>query len=270
MGSRAGGPPCGSGGPGVRAGRRQQGATRAVRSRARFARRVEITRRVRWGIRTVISRTRRLTASAAEPGQNQLARSGPGGLWSAAVMQGVFPLALLVALLSGCSRGASGVPSSGGRTSSAPENSAPRVTAEELTAPESLLTVGALVLERDGKPALELKQDGALDDVAEKRLLGKLAPDGSFADPTGKVVARLAADGEVELSNGDFLPATIDRDGTVNMLKEGRKVRVRDDGTLEGANPGGPVIKFTGITRDTRRTAMFLLVLAAFPVQTKP
>jgi hypothetical protein len=183
-------------------------------------------------------------------------------------MRGSSHLVLLGALLMGCSR--SPGPSAAGPASSTPENGAPRVTAEELTAPQGHLELGALVLERDGKPALVLAPDGALQDVSEKRALGTLGRDGRFVDPAGKLVAQLTPDGEVELPNGDVLPVTLGSDGTVNMLKEGRKVRLKDDGSLEGANPDGPVIKLSGFKPETRRTAMFLLVLAAFPVQSKP
>ena len=119
-------------------------------------------------------------------------------------------------------------------------------------------------------PGLVLAEDGKLEDVSERRVLGTLSRAGRFVDPSGKLVAQLTPDGEIEASTGDVLPVTIAADGTVNMLKEGRKIRLLDDGALEGANPTGPAIKFSGVTPATRRAAMFVLVLASFPVQPKP
>lgn len=154
--------------------------------------------------------------------------------------------------------------------SSAANDEAPKVSAEELTAPSGHLALGNVALEENGKPALVLASDGTLEDKRENRILGKLSSDGRFVDDSGKLRATLTAAGEVELPGGDFLPVTIGNDGSVNLLKEQRTLRLQKDGSLSGANPDGPVVKLTGVTEKTRRAAMFVLVLAAFPQPRNP
>jgi hypothetical protein len=124
-----------------------------------------------------------------------------------------------------------------------------------------------LTLLRDDHAALILHEDGKLDVGGQQSSAGTLRADGRFLDPKGKLLARLTSDGEVVLANGEYLPVTIDADGTAHLPKEQRTLRLRVDGSVEGANPDGPVVRFEGLSANNRRTAMFMLVLAAFPVK---
>lgn len=145
----------------------------------------------------------------------------------------------------------------------------PAPTAQELTRAPGHLEIGAVRLSQNGKPQLIMRADGTVEMPNEQRVAGKLEHNGHFVDSQGKLIVELTEEGEVVLANGDYLPVTIDREGGVHLLKEGRVVRLRADGTLEGANPAGPVVTIEGAKPNTRRAAMFLLVLAAFPVRQK-
>lgn len=112
-----------------------------------------------------------------------------------------------------------------------------------------------------------LRKDGSVYELPAEKELGKLGVDGRFVSPDGKTLAELTADGEIVTGKGDYLPVTIDSSGAVRLLKENRVIRVKDDGALDGANPGGPAVRFDGVTPKTRRAAMFLLVLASYPVR---
>jgi hypothetical protein len=153
-------------------------------------------------------------------------------------------------------------------TAEAPARSAPEVpsvTADELTRVEAL-TLGDLTLTQNGAPGLVLARDGTVS-LPDQRVLGKLGSDGRFLDPRGALLAELTADGEIITGRGEYLPVTIDRAGTIRLLKENRSIRLNADGTLEGANPGAPVVTVKGLTPATSRAALFLLVLSAYPVR---
>ena len=58
--------------------------------------------------------------------------------------------------------------------------------------------------------------------------------------------------------------------GVLDTSRREIAVTLRDDGTLEGTSPQGPVVTIRGATAKTRRTALFLLVLSAYPVRSRP
>jgi hypothetical protein len=146
-----------------------------------------------------------------------------------------------------------------------PEAPAPHVTAEELTR-EVTLTLGDLTLTQNGAPGLVLARNGTVS-APDRRVLGTLGADGRFLDSRGELLAELTSEGEVVTGSGDYLPVSIDGAGTIRLLKENRVIRLRADGTLEGANPEAPVVTVKGLTPATARTALFLLVLSAYPVR---
>ncbi len=148
-------------------------------------------------------------------------------------------------------------------------DSAPQTTAEDLTAPPGQLKLAAIRLLTNGKPGLVLDPDGTVE-VPGKGEVGRVERDGRFLDAHDKPLLQLTPEGELVLPNGDYLPVTIDKNGAVHLLKENRVVRLHDDGTLEGANPAGPTVHVEGATPATRRTAMFLLVLAGYQLQEHP
>ena len=145
--------------------------------------------------------------------------------------------------------------------------SAPIVTPEELTAAPGHLVLADIRSLHNGSPALVLHPDGTLDMPGEGRIAGRLERDGRFLDPRGELLATFTPDGEIVVGEDDFLPITIDENGVVNLLKEGRTIRLLGNGVLEGANPDGPTITIEGADEQTRRTAMFLLVLASYPTR---
>ena len=153
-------------------------------------------------------------------------------------------------------------------TAEAPARAAPdvpSVTADELTRVDQL-TLGDLTLTQNGAPGLVLARNGTVT-AADRRVLGTLGSDGRFLDPRGALLAELTADGEVVTGSGEYLPVAIDGSGTIRLLKENRVIRLNADGTLEGVNPGAPVVTVKGLTPATSRTALFLLVLSAYPVR---
>jgi hypothetical protein len=167
-------------------------------------------------------------------------------------------------LVAGCA--SSRPPVHGAAAGAHPRSAAPPVTAEELTAPQGHLVLRQLTLKQNGQPGLILEEDGTVRAPNEQGSLGKLQRDGRFVDARGKVLAQLTADGEILDASGEFLPVTIDASGTVKLLTENRVVRLLDDGTLDGASPG-VTVTIEGATPETRRTAMFLLVLSGYRVR---
>jgi len=171
-------------------------------------------------------------------------------------------LTLTLLLLAGCAH-ASPDARPGARPNA---QSAPSVTPEELTAAPGHLELEPLTLSQNGRPELTLRADGRVE-RSDGRVLGTLGRDGRFLDPRGQLLAELTSEGEILDGAGEYLPVTIDREGAAKLLKENRRIELHDDGSLAGANPSGPVVTVAGVTARTRRTAMFLLVLSAYPVR---
>jgi hypothetical protein len=146
----------------------------------------------------------------------------------------------------------------------APE-SAPAMTPAELTAPAKHLELGELTLNQDQKPGLILHGDGTVVSP-DRGVLGQLGQDGRFLARDGRVLAELTQDGEILDASGNYLPVLIEG-SRVKLLKDNRVIELREDGTLHGVNPGAPVVTIRGLTSSTRRAALFLLVLSAYPVR---
>jgi len=179
---------------------------------------------------------------------------------------------LCVGVLAACTGPTAGPrpPLAGGARADTSAHQAPMVTPEELTGVRGHVKLGAIRLMQDGTAGLVLHPDGTLDLPGEQRIVGRLERDGRVVDPQGKLMATFTEEGELIVGQDDYLPVTISADGVVSLLKEGRTVRLRDDGTLEGANPAGPKVTIEGFDPTTRRTAMLLLVLASFPLRRQP
>lgn len=181
------------------------------------------------------------------------------------------PLFCAALLVSACGGGrAAGPTAPVAPTAAASAVSAPVVTPEELTGVRGDLELAEMSLVKDGVAELVLHPDGTLEMPTEQRIAGRLERDGRFLNPQGNLLATLTPEGEVVVGDDEYLPVTIDQQGSVKLLKEGRTVRLLPDGTLDGANPSGPKITITGFSDKTRRTAMFLLVLASYQVRSKP
>ena len=136
---------------------------------------------------------------------------------------------------------------------------------EELTAPAKHLELGELTLNQNQTPGLVLHADGTVEGPGGT-VLGQLGRDGRFLGRDGRVLAELTEEGEILDASGNYLPVLID--GTrVKLLKENRVIELREDGTLEGANATAPLVTIQGVTPSTRRAALFLLVLSAYPVR---
>jgi hypothetical protein len=143
--------------------------------------------------------------------------------------------------------------------------SAPTMTPAELTAPARHLELGELMLNQGQTPGLILHGDGTVESP-DRGVLGQLGQDGRFLAPDGRVLAELTQDGEILDANGNYLPVLIEG-SRVKLLKDNRVIELREDGTLHGANPSAPVVTIRGLTSSTRRAALFLLVLSAYPVR---
>jgi hypothetical protein len=126
------------------------------------------------------------------------------------------------------------------------------------------LVLGSLTLSNARGEGLVLSPDGTLNAVGEARQIGHLRSDGSFVGPDGSVKARLSPDGTIYGRDGSALPVTIDAAGAIHP-QGSPEMHFGADGHLEGGNSSAPATRIQGITPETRRTAAFLLILAAFP-----
>jgi hypothetical protein len=143
--------------------------------------------------------------------------------------------------------------------SSAPEEAAP-------SAPSGHLSIGPLTLRNERGHGLELASDGTVSKLPGGEPVGKLGPDGQFVLASGRPGPRLEPDGHVVAANGQSFPVRIAEDGSVEAPNSA-PVRFDDAGRLVGGNPDAPKTEVSGLTPTLRRTAAFLLILAAFPVR---
>jgi hypothetical protein len=149
---------------------------------------------------------------------------------------------------------------------SAPLSSAPEAPSP---APGGLLSLGPLTLTNDRGNGLVLASDGAVSKLPGGEPVGKLGSDGQFVLSSGRRGPKLEADGSVVAANGQKLPLRIAEDGAVEVENTGSTspLRFDDAGRLVGGNPDAPRTEVAGLTPALRRTAAFLLILAAFPVR---
>jgi hypothetical protein len=107
-----------------------------------------------------------------------------------------------------------------------------------------------------------LHADGTITNADGARL-GRITRDGKIVSRTGETLAMLTADGFVVDGEGKRTNARVLPDGTLEI--HGRRHRFEEDGTLSGGKPGAPTIRAAGLTRASRRAAMFLLVAILMP-----
>jgi hypothetical protein len=126
--------------------------------------------------------------------------------------------------------------------------------------------LGSLTLTNDRGNGLVLASDGAVSKLPGGEPVGKLSADGQFVLSSGRRGPKLEADGNVVAANGQKLPVHVAEDGAVEV-ENAPPVRFDDAGRLVGGNPDAPKTDIAGLTPALRRTAAFLLILAAFPVR---
>lgn len=114
----------------------------------------------------------------------------------------------------------------------------------------------AVVLDAEGKLT---KGDGTL--------VGVLGRDGRLVGADGQVKAQLTADGDVLVAGGRRLPLHLDESGALQVERGNERLEFDHQGLLKGGNPNAPKVRVEGFSEASRRTAMFLLVLAAFPTR---
>lgn len=173
---------------------------------------------------------------------------------------------LLLACVCACTPAAT--PKAGGaETKAAPLNEAPPAAgAEAAPAPSTsaMLVIAPLRLHNASGEELVLSAAGQLEVPSRKHAVGTLQPDGRLVNGSGEALAWLTADGDVFIA-GKKLPMRLDPSGKLLLEGGSQVLSFNAAGELEGGRPEAPAVKVEGLTDDTRRTAMFLLVLAAFP-----
>jgi hypothetical protein len=190
-------------------------------------------------------------------------------------VQALVVCCLAFALLGGCAHDRSGGPVPDAAAPANAESMAPGATpytlsaapaaaaAPSAAAPGSLV-IAPLKLANARGEGLALSADGTLSVVGETRQIGRLLADGSFVTPEGSVRARLSPGGTVYGPDGHELPLSIDEAGVIHP-QGWTEMHFAADGSLVGGNPSAPATRIEGIKPETRRTAAFLLILAAFP-----
>jgi hypothetical protein len=129
------------------------------------------------------------------------------------------------------------------------------------------LKLGSLVLRNENGQSVLLDAKGELSVSGKNTPVGKLLPDGRFLAPDGSVKARMNEKGEFFAADGQRMPVTISDDGAVHVANGNQTLRFDATGLLVGGNANAPKTTIEGLTEETRRTAAFLLVLAAFPTR---
>lgn len=98
----------------------------------------------------------------------------------------------------------------------------------------------------------------------------KVTADGKLVkSDTGEVGFTLLPDGSIKGPDGNVIDVTLSADG---VIKSGDKtITLKDDGSLEGANPDAPQMKVEGATTPgLKRTALFVLIALTTPEQAPP
>lgn len=150
--------------------------------------------------------------------------------------------------------------------SAAPARAAAPPTTNEPESPAHL-KLGSLVLKNENGQSVLLDADGKLSVSGKSTPVGKLLPDGRFLAPDGSLKARMNEKGEFFAADGQRMPISVSDDGAVHVANGNQTLRFDATGTLVGGNANAPKTSIEGLTDDTRRTAAFLLVLAAFPTR---
>lgn len=97
----------------------------------------------------------------------------------------------------------------------------------------------------------------------------KVTTNGTIMNDKGEIGFTLLADGSIKGPDGKVIDVTLSPEG---VIKSGDKmISIKDDGTLEGANPEAPQMKIEGATTPgLKRTAMFVLVALTTPDEAPP
>ena len=129
------------------------------------------------------------------------------------------------------------------------------------------LTLGSLTLKNENGQSVMLDANGTLSVSGKDTPVGKLLPDGRFLAPDGSLKARMSEKGEFFGADGQRMPVSVTEDGAVLVADGKQTLRFDATGTLLGGSANAPKTTVEGLTNETRRTAAFLLVLAAFPAR---
>ncbi len=186
-------------------------------------------------------------------------------------------LAALVTLLA-CARHADAPPPAASQPPLANTETAAPATADSAlpaTAPlassapalPAHLKLGVLTLKNDNGQSVLLDAKGELSVSGKSGPVGKLLPDGRFLAPDGSLKLRMNEKGEFFAADGQRMPVSVSEDGSVHVANGDQTLRFDASGTLVGGNANAPKTSIEGLTEETRRTAAFLLVLAAFPTR---
>lgn len=211
------------------------------------------------------------------PSSSEASREGDRSL---RVAQRLAPAALLAALAAlACARHAdappppaASQPPSDATLAAAPSSadSAAPPTAPPASSEPALpahLTLGSLTLKNENGQSVLLDAQGTLSVSGKDAPVGKLLPDGRFLAPDGSLKARMNEKGEFFAADGRRMPVSVADDGSVQIANGNQTLRFDATGTLVGGNANAPKTTVEGLTNETRRTAAFLLVLAAFPTR---
>lgn len=146
------------------------------------------------------------------------------------------------------------------------EPPAPKAAQPSLAAAAAELPLAPMRLITASGETLTLGAEGRVDALSKgkSRQVGWLKPDGVLLRPDGSLLVRLTPEGKILRAGGSELPVILAQDGTAEA--PGQKLFFNDDNILEGGSPGAPEVRVEGGEKISRRTAMFLLILAAFPV----
>jgi hypothetical protein len=183
--------------------------------------------------------------------------------------------------LFGCARHADAPPPpTASQPPSAPADTAAPATPDSATPPAAPaplassdpafpahLELGSLVLENENGQSVLLDAKGEVSVSGKSTPVGKLLRDGRFLAPDGALKLRMNEKGEFFAADGQRMPVSVSDDGSVHVVNGNQTLRFDATGTLVGGNANAPKTSIEGLTDATRRTAAFLLVLAAFPTR---
>jgi hypothetical protein len=130
------------------------------------------------------------------------------------------------------------------------------------------LEIGEMKLVDVGKnTALLVHADGTIEYEGQGGV--RVTTDGTIVNDKGEVGFTLLADGAIKGPDGKVIDVTLSPEG---VIKSGDKsISVKDDGTLEGANPDAPQMKIEGATTPgLKRTALFVLIALTTPDDAPP
>lgn len=134
--------------------------------------------------------------------------------------------------------------------------------------PNVKLELGEMKIVDIGKNmAISIHADGTIE--YEGQVGAKLTPNGQVVNDKGEVGFTLMSDGSIKGPDGTIVNLNLTADG---IIKSGDKtISIKDDGTLDGANPDAPQMRIEGATTPgLKRTAMFVLIVLTTPEETQP